>query len=170
MAFCAWMDEQERSKGRLPAGCKIRLPTEAEWEYACRAGKKTWFWWGDSKEEGEGRLNWIGMRRKPPAIAPVDHYGARGRNGFGLADMLGNVWEWCLDGFDPNGAHAELWMGSESQRVARGAAFGGGPGLPRCACRESRDPSYSSAVYGFRVACGPAALGTPARTETNRQR
>ncbi|MFA6562279.1 MAG: SUMF1/EgtB/PvdO family nonheme iron enzyme [Verrucomicrobiia bacterium] len=156
VAFCAWLNEREKSKGKLPAGCKFRLPTEAEWEYACRAGKQTKFWWGDAQEEGEGRLNWSRTRREQPAITPVDYRGAQGRNGFGLADMLGNVWEWCLDDFDTKGAHEELWTGHDSLRVIRGGAFGGGPGLPRCAFRESRQAGESAANCGFRVCCGVA--------------
>lgn len=167
-AFCAWLDKEERRKGRLPAGFRVRLPTEAEWEYACRAGKQTKFWWGDAQEDGEGRVNWSWKRKGPPCIAPVDSFGARGRNKFGLADMLGNVWEWCLDGFDAKGAHAEIWTGDESQRVARGGAFGGGPGRPRCAFREGRSPSYSSAACGFRVACGPSPAEAAPKAGTNR--
>ncbi|MCX6907239.1 MAG: SUMF1/EgtB/PvdO family nonheme iron enzyme, partial [Verrucomicrobia bacterium] len=168
MAFCSWLDQRE--KGRLPAGCKIRLPTEAEWEYACRAGKQTRFWWGNEPEDGNGRLNWNWRAREFVFVSPVDHYGARGRNSFGLADMLGNVWEWCLDGFDQRGAHAEWWAGDVSMRVMRGGAFGGRPGRPRCALREPHPPSFSSAVCGFRVACGPMPVETPAKGGTNRQR
>jgi len=154
VAFCAWLDGRERSKGTLPAGCKLRLPTEAEWEYACRAGAQTKFWWGGAPEKGEGRLNWNWKQQDQPALTPADHYGAKGRNKFGLADMLGNVWEWCLDDFDSNGAHAELWRGHSELRVMRGGAFGGGPGLPRCAFRESRPAGESAAHGGFRVCCG----------------
>lgn len=170
MAFCAWLDKLEQGRGRLPAGCKVRLPTEAEWEYACRASTQTKFWWGDAQEDGEGRLNWSWMRQGPIRVTPVDHYGARGRNRFGLADMLGNVWEWCLDGFDASGAHAEFWAGDEFQRVTRGGALGAGPGRPRCARREARPPSYSSAICGFRIACGVPPAETPTKTGTNRQR
>ncbi|MBI5685109.1 MAG: SUMF1/EgtB/PvdO family nonheme iron enzyme [Verrucomicrobia bacterium] len=173
MAFCAWLDKMERSKGRLPAGCKIRLPTEAEWEYACRAGQQTKFWWGDSVEDGEDRLHWRWrwIRGTPESVATVDHYGPRGRNKFGLADMLGNVCEWCLDGFDSNGAHAKLWTGGESQHVVKGGSLVSlSAGLPRCAWRESRAASFSSAAHGFRVACGPAPAEIVPKTETNRPR
>ncbi|MFA5189220.1 MAG: SUMF1/EgtB/PvdO family nonheme iron enzyme [Verrucomicrobiia bacterium] len=164
MAFCAWLDRQE--EGRFPVGCKMRLPTEAEWEYACRAGKQTKFWWGDRPSDGENRLNWNWGVREPGFVKPVDYYGARGRNPFGLADTLGNLWEWCLDSFDDRGAHAQQWITDGHLHVIRGGAFGGSPGLPRCALREQRTAKFSSAVDGFRVACGMP----PAKTGTNRQR
>ncbi len=168
MAFCAWLDKQD--KGRLPAGCQIRLPTEAEWEYACRAGAQTKFWWGDAPSDGEGRLNWsLGMKEQG-FVTSADHYGARGRNAFGLADMLGNLWEWCLDGYDDRGAHEQQWISKDHLHVIRGGAFGGGPGLPRCALREPRLAIFSSATCGFRVACGVPPVEMSTRTEAKRHR
>jgi formylglycine-generating enzyme required for sulfatase activity/serine/threonine protein kinase len=154
MAFCEWLQKRELAEGRLPSGAKIRLPTEAEWEYACRGGKQgTKFWWGDTKEDGDGRLNW---KWKPDAVqfvTEVDHFGPQGRNGFGLADMLGNVWEWCQDGFDPSGAHAELFTGDETQRVLRGGSLNVGPGFVRCAFRCGRTATDSDGDIGFRIVC-----------------
>ena len=153
-AFCEWLSNREQAAGRLPPGYKICLPTEAEWEYACRAGKQSGrFWWGDAKDDGQGRLNWNAAADGAGLLVPVDHHGARGRNDFGLADMLGNVWEWCQDGFDPDGAHARAYSGDISQRVIRGGSANVGPGYVRCAYRCGRAATDSDGDIGFRVAC-----------------
>jgi formylglycine-generating enzyme required for sulfatase activity/tRNA A-37 threonylcarbamoyl transferase component Bud32 len=154
VAFCAWLNEREQKSGRLPPGYKVRLPTEAEWEYACRAGKQTKFWWGETKEGGDNRLNWSGKGDGFEFVSPVDHYGSRGRNKFGLADMLGNVWEWCLDEFDEKQAHEEPFKGNPGARVLRGGSFTGNPGHCRSAGRRSPTPSTSHGHGGFRVSVG----------------
>jgi formylglycine-generating enzyme required for sulfatase activity len=155
VAFCEWLTERERKAGRLPAGLVVRLPAEAEWEYACRAGTQTTFWWGDSREDGKGRLNWAGKDDGYEFVAPVDSYGARGRNGLGLADMLGNVFEWCLDEFDATQAHEECYRGNSNARVVRGGSFSGGPAISRCAYRyRGLSPTDSNCFTGFRVAVG----------------
>lgn len=123
-----WLTERERNAGRLPDGLEYRLPTDAKWEYGCRGGSKEsdCFWWGDELEDGEGRINiseidFLPRREKPwplrkdpwsdgfPFVSPVDQYGEKSRNGFGLADMCGGVWELVIDHFDLKG----------SQRLAR---------------------------------------------------
>jgi hypothetical protein len=95
----------------------IRLPR--------RQPGEQYFWWGNELSDGEGRLNISAVdflpdrKQKWPLasapwsdgfsfVSPVDHYGERGRNGFGLADMCGGVWEVILDHFDPKGGHEEL--------------------------------------------------------------
>lgn len=175
-AFGAWLTEREGKAGRLPDGLVYRLPTEAEWEYACRGGSKEslFFWWGNEFEDGEGRLNISAIdflpgrtRTWPLAkapwsdgfafVSPVDHYGERGRNGFGLADMCGGVWEIVLDHFDPAGPHEEVHFVSENPRpVCRGGNYFDVPGNARCAVRLGlRGPNYSDSRDGFRIALGP---------------
>jgi formylglycine-generating enzyme required for sulfatase activity/tRNA A-37 threonylcarbamoyl transferase component Bud32 len=154
-AFCEWLDGRERRAGRLPQGYEIRLPIEAEWEYACRAGMQTKFWWGESEEDGKNRLNWDGKDDGFECVAPVDSFGGRGRNRFGLADMLGNVYEWCLDEFDTAQAHENLWTGNPGARVLRGGAFEPGIAPCRCAHRRSRKSAGSDSHDGFRVAVAP---------------
>ncbi|MBM3892618.1 MAG: formylglycine-generating enzyme family protein, partial [Verrucomicrobia bacterium] len=126
LAFCEWLTKMEKQAGRLPAGHVVRLPTEAEWEYACRGGRQgTMFWWGDSPEDGKARLNWRQKDGSVKSVTPVDAFGPRGRNGFGLADMLGNVRELCLDAWDSAGAHAELCTDyvTSKNRVLKGGSF-----------------------------------------------
>ena len=155
VAFCEWLTVRERKTGRLPSALAVRLPTEAEWEYACRAATQTKFWWGESKEDGKDRLNWAGKKDGHEFVAPVDSYGAQGRNGFGLADMLGNVWEWCLDEYDATQAHEEYYRGNSGERVLRGGSFSSSPGYVRCAYRYKDFPTRSALNNGFRVAVGP---------------
>lgn len=174
-AFCRWLTERERKKGRLPEGLEYRLPTEAEWAYGCRGGSKEslYFWWGNELKDGEGRLNISGVDFLPGRnkiwplanvpwsdgfafVSPVDHYGERGRNGFGLADMCGGVWEIVLDHFDPEGGHEEAHLATENIRpVCRGGNYFDVPGNARCAVRLGlRGPSYSDSRDGFRICLG----------------
>ncbi len=184
-AFCTWLTEKESKAGRLPEGMEYRLPTEAEWAYGCRGGSEGshHFWWGDSLKDGEGRLNISAVDFLPGRstiwplanapwsdgyafLSPVDHYGEKGRNGFGLADMCGGVWEFVLDHFDPTGGHEEISYEdaaqlSVSRPVCRGGNYFDVPGNARCAVRLGiKNVSYSDSRDGFRV-----CLGLPRKTK-----
>jgi formylglycine-generating enzyme required for sulfatase activity len=175
-AFCQWLTKREKAAGRLPAGLEYRLPTDAEWEYGCRGGSKESlaFWWGNELEAGQGRLNisaidFLPNREKTwplgkapwsdgfPFVSPVDHYGEKGRNGFGLADTCGGVWEIVLDHFDPEGAHETPFFTTEGYRpVCRGGNYFDVPGNARCAVRLGlQGVSYSDSRDGFRICLGP---------------
>jgi sulfatase modifying factor 1 len=178
-AFCEWMTKRERKTGHLPEGWEYRLPTEAEWEYGCRGGSKEsrYFWWGNEIEDGEGRLNISSMDVLPGRtkawplakvpwsdgfafVSPVDHYGKKGRNGFGLADMCGGVWEFVIDHFDPKGGHEDIHYENAEQRtvsrpVCRGGNYFDVPGNARCAVRLGiKNVTYSDSRDGFRICLG----------------
>jgi formylglycine-generating enzyme required for sulfatase activity len=169
-AFCKWIADAIKADKSLPTTWTCRLPTEAEWEYACRCGKNTSrFWWGNALEEARGRLNaasddaresagpW--PQRFPwsdgfPWVCEVDHFSKGGRNTFALADMLGNVAEWCLDEYDPKGAHAELHVGDARKHVFRGGSFADPPGHVRCASRGGFATGEGAIFIGFRICLG----------------
>jgi len=178
-AFCAWLTKKERAAGSLPEGLIFRLPTEVEWAYACRGGRSdsSYYWWGNDLNDAKGRLNisaidflpgkdyvWSGAKLPWSdgfaMVSPVDHYGARGRNGFGLADMCGGVWEFVLDHFDPKGGHEQVHFEdiesrSVSRPVCRGGTFYDVPGNARCAVRLGiTSVTYSDSRDGFRVCLG----------------
>jgi len=149
------------------AGCVYRLPTEAEWEYACRAGTKTRYSFGHS-EKHIGKHAWISnnsMFPEPPgsALLPIQKHhhpvGCKAPNPWGLHDMHGNVWEWCQDWYgdypsgpvtNPNGPS----LGSA--RVRRGGCWDRTAEHCQSAYRLKATPSYRDYYSGFRVCLSPS--------------
>jgi formylglycine-generating enzyme required for sulfatase activity len=163
--YCAHLTQQEQAAGRVPSGWVYRLPTEAEWEYACRAGTTTAFHYGDALYGGMANFDdhdvydaSIGtIYISSPAVLWLPRtttVGSYQPNGWGLYDMHGNVWEWCRDlyGFYPIGSVTDP-QGATSgvARVFRGGSWFHPGNLCRSALRYFNSTSYRSYNVGFRV-------------------
>jgi formylglycine-generating enzyme required for sulfatase activity len=173
MNFCSRLTAIEKAAGRLPRGYEYTLPTEAQWEYACRAGTTTAF------NNGKNILKEEQIKDEPcPNLDEVAWYrynsdkkthsvGQRKSNAWGLYDMHGNVVEWCLDWYDDYPTSAVVDPEGPAARVSYGRVFRGGcwhnsnsssigtAAACRSACRCSNDPDFNYSVLGFRVALVP---------------
>jgi formylglycine-generating enzyme len=168
LAFCRWLNEVEGKSSDAAFARNYSLPTEAQWEWACRAGSGTRFWWGDD-EDASGKVANVGdesLKRVHPEwprtvmpmndrhafAAPVGSYGA---NAFGLHDMLGNVWEFCGS---RHGAYPEEPatdpgdLGDKESYSVRGGGWSNVAADCRSATRNSDPPHFGHSNLGFRVA------------------
>jgi len=157
-AFCQWLSKK--------SGKTVVLPTEAQWEYACRAGTKTAYPWGDNPDDGKGWANCAdqSLRKKFRNLMAIFSWdddvvftspvGSFKANAFGLHDMTGNAWQWCQDRYgnyekgatsDPTGAD------TGSLRVLRGGSWRSGPGVCRSATRGRDGTANRGGDIGFRV-------------------
>ena len=151
-SFCVWLQKK--------TGQKLRLPTEAEWEYCCRAGTSTEYHFGDIAKADllnfDGTFTWngsaIGSNRQ--RTTPVGSFPA---NPWGLFDVHGNVWEWCEDGFDESYYQKSERIdpkGPERRRkyrICRGGSWANEPCDCRSACRLGNLPNERCNYLGFRV-------------------
>jgi formylglycine-generating enzyme required for sulfatase activity len=159
-AFCAWLSRREKAA--------YTLPSEAQWEYACRAGTTTAFYVGDDPEElvtvanvGDAstkeKLPWIDTIKARDGYAFTAPVGRFRPNAFGLYDMLGNAFEWCEDCYDPSfyGLSPKLdpinIIGGLTH-MARGGGWSSTGSFARSACRHKMPPSFRNNDLGFRVA------------------
>ena len=144
----------EPEVANIPDATGFRLPTEAEWEYASRAGTTTRYWFGDD----EGALPMHGWFRGNSG-AETHPVGEKPANRWGLHDVHGNVWEWCDDGKRTYSAAAAADPAGErlSGRVMRGGSYGNSAVLCRSACRCRRGPDVRDWDQGFRVVCAVLA-------------
>jgi formylglycine-generating enzyme required for sulfatase activity len=147
VAYGDWLSAQ--------TGQTYRLPTEAEWEYAARAGTATAYWWGDEIGRGNANCDGCGSQWDDKETAPV---GSFKPNAFGLFDTAGNVWEWVADCFHDNykGAPADgsTWdaSGSCPARVLRGGCWNSYSRNLRSANRLRYGTGDRGYDIGFRVA------------------
>ncbi len=156
-SFCA--DLTKKCGTQLPAelrqkGYRFALPTEAQWEYACRAGTKTRYFFGDNKEQ-LGDHAWFDDNSGGRTHAVTEKNTS---NPWGLYDMHGNVWQWCADYYDGeyyvNSPIEDPFNGKKTDpvhRVLRGGSWYGYPTLCRAANRFWNAPEVRSSRYGFRV-------------------
>jgi formylglycine-generating enzyme required for sulfatase activity len=163
VAYCRWLS---RKTGRA-----YRLPTEAEWEYAARGGADTRYWWGDDFDGS--KLNSMLTWKAEDDPWPRDEHtltkevGSYPPNGFGLYDMLGNLWEWASDYADPDYYMEQVRLkvspvvdpqgpSTGINRIIRGGGWNTAPGRVTVTYRVTYDPpQYRSDHVGFRVVRNP---------------
>lgn len=154
--FCRWLNAKEQAAGRLPAGYEYRLPTEAEWEYCCRAGVATAFSFGNNTGKAD-QYAWY----RSNSGRQSHKCGSKRPNSWGIYDMHGNVWEWCNDWYEDTFliADCENPIGpdasNENSKVVRGGSFTSSPLDLRCGTRYSYDYKRGKKNIGFRIVCAP---------------
>jgi formylglycine-generating enzyme required for sulfatase activity len=148
-AFCDWLGQR--------TGRKVSLPTEAQWEYACRAGTATRFYSGPRDADGES-VAWV----KSNAAGTTHPVGDKPANPWGLLDMSGNVLEWCSDTYGPYTPGGDV-VGDlrQARNVLRGGSFLRALNDARSAARYRNAPASRNADNGFRVAVALAAPLAP---------
>ncbi len=170
--YCSILTDSERSAGRLPAGYVYRLPTEAEWEYACRAGTSTRFSFGNDPTYSElPYYGWFDVNSTAQFPDVPDHVmvsfgathpvGKKLPNPLGLYDINGNVYEWCADWYaaslpggsvtDPVGPATDSGNG----KIARGGSFAYGAKYCRSAYRTGAAANSIYYNFGLRVVLAP---------------
>jgi formylglycine-generating enzyme required for sulfatase activity len=147
-AYCAWLSRQPAEK---KAGRVYALPTEAQWEWAARAGTTTGRYFGDT-EKGQAEYSWFNVTYTPN---PKTEAKGRGRqpvgrlrpNAWGLHDMLGNVWEWCAD------RRTDDETGETRDPVMRGGSWRSGAFHCTAVAHDPGDPNVRADNIGFRIVC-----------------
>lgn len=169
IAFCEWLNQKGNLAGADWPTIRYDLPSEAEWEWSCRSGSAARFWWGGELDNTGKRLNVGDQSLKkthpqwPRQVLPMDDghafpasVGSYQANGFGLHDMLGNVWEFCSTRYgsydlarttvDPGD------LSSDRGFAVRGGGWSNQPNDSRCATRNADPPHFCHSNLGFRVA------------------
>jgi formylglycine-generating enzyme required for sulfatase activity len=156
-AYCAALNAQQAALGNVPAGYQFRLPTEAEWEYACRAGTTTEFNLGTTMLCSQAKFDYSYHSNSTCSSTATVAVGSYVANAWGLFDMHGNVREWCLDSYQPYsaGAVSDPFTTGGAARVIRGGGWNLKSNKCRSAIRESSAPGARANNLGFRVVLGP---------------
>jgi formylglycine-generating enzyme required for sulfatase activity len=159
--FCARLTLRAHRAGGLPRGWVFQLPSEAQWEYACRAGTRTATAFGDVLRPSQANFAADGSRRDVRPRSGARRVGSYPANAWGMEDMHGNVWEWCRDWYHarlPGGVDPDLYdlPGERNgdgtySRVRRGGAWIEEDWACRSACRLRYEPPRRSDHIGFRV-------------------
>ncbi|WP_374503224.1 formylglycine-generating enzyme family protein, partial [Zoogloea sp.] len=146
--YVAWLRDR--------TGQPYRLLSEAEWEYAARAGSQTCYPWGDAPGKNKANFDGSGSQWSKRQTSPVGSFAA---NAFGLHDMIGNVWEWVQDTWHDSYQGApddgRAWEEGSSPRVVRGGSWLYSSKLCRAASRLRYVPDNRDDYLGFRVCCAP---------------
>ena len=138
VAFCHWLSEQ--------TGQKIMLPTEAQWQYAAQSDDGRNYPWGTKWDASRCQNS---VDSKAGVTSSVTQYESKGDSPFGVVDMAGNVWEWCLTDYNN---HTNDVNSDANRRVLRGGSWNyDGPNVFRCDFRLGDNPDYWYANWGFRV-------------------
>jgi formylglycine-generating enzyme required for sulfatase activity len=174
--FCGWLSRR--------CGKTVQVPTEAQWEYACRAGCGAIYPWGDDPDAGAGwcnaanatvagaspRRSAFGFDDGYPFTSPVGKFKP---NAFGLYDMIGNVWEWTPDWFDKGLYWSHEWRANRydpagpsagSHKAVKGGSWQDGPDQCRSAARRPQAPVSRLNTLGFRIAITLPCTGPPPAT------
>lgn len=148
LAFCAWLSQK--------SGSEYNLPTEAQWEYAARGGRKA----TDTRYSGSNTPEYVGHFGKENESDGVQEVKTRSPNELGIFDMSGNVMEWCADWYgetyyqisppsNPTGPEFGSW------RIVRGGSYGGAPQAGTVTARFAMEPATPTFILGFRVSRNP---------------
>ncbi len=180
LAYVNWLNATAVDEPELGGKPRYILPTEAQWEYAARAGSKTEFFWGDESDKALEYANvadasgeaagykWSCAFPFNDGYAATSPVGAFKPNAWDLYDMIGNVWEWCSDrfgAFGPNPVVDPQGAALGEYRVLRGGGWDAAPALARCAYRGANLPDACNTNYGFRVAFIPPIAAKPSQVE-----
>ncbi len=152
VVFVSWNDATEYTNWlSKKTGQVYRLPTEQEWEYACRAGSESTFTWGDLPKDGLGKINaldsYFGFDDGFKFIAPVNSYEP---NAYGIHNMLGNVWEWCASPYVKQ-YPISLNEPEPDQFVDRGGGWDSPPFNARISNRGAAGAKFNTINLGFRI-------------------